>query len=150
MASTQFAEPTVSRSRSRTSIEITEVWNWGWAEHVRLTNTGDQPANIGGWVLAAFKEKRVFRFPAGYTLQPGATVTIHSGSNATLKQNPPTDLYWDSEPIWANRGDMALLFDAAGNEQARYVYTMRGEPDLDAEPEKRLVEDEFGFQIADA
>lgn len=150
MTTTKYAEPMQARSRSRVGVEITEIWNWGWSEHAELTNTGDQPQEMGGWSLGALKEGRVFRFPPGFTLKPGQTVTIHSGANATLKQNPPSDLYWDSEPIWANRGDVALLFDVAGNEVARYVYQMHGDPDLDAEPKKRLIEGDFGFQIVDA
>jgi hypothetical protein len=105
---------------------------------------------MGGWALGALHEGRVFHFPPGFTLKPSESVTIHTGANATVKQNPPTDLYWDSEPVWANRGDVALLFDATGAEQARYIYQMRSEPDLDAVPEKRLVTDDFGFQIVDA
>ncbi|MFQ5855070.1 MAG: lamin tail domain-containing protein [Anaerolineae bacterium] len=150
MTTTKYAENVQARSRSRVGVEITEIWNWGWAEHAKLTNTGDQPQEMSGWSLGALKEGKVFRFPLGLTLKPGQTVTIHTGANATLKQNPPSDLYWDSEPVWVNRGDIALLFDVAGSEVARYVYRMHGEPDLDAEPEKRLIEDDFGFQIVDA
>lgn len=150
MTTTRYAETVQARSRSQVELEITEIWNWGWSEHARITNTGSRPYELGGWSLGALKEGRVFRFPPGYKLGPGETVTIHTGTNATLKQNPPSDLYWDSEPIWANRGDVAILFDPAGNEVARYVYQMHGDPDLDAEPEKKLIEDTFGFHIVDA
>lgn len=141
---TDYREKIHSTSRSKVGVEITEIWNWGWSEHAKLTNTGDGPADMGGWALGALNEKKVFRFPLGFTLKPGQTVTIHSGANATLKQDPPLDQYWSSEPIWANRWDVGLLFDAAGNEVARYVYRMHGDPDLDAEPEKRLVQNELG------
>lgn len=150
MSTTQYTETMSPRSYSRASIEITEIWNWGWAEHAKITNIGSQPLDLSGWALGALNEGKVFRFPPGFVLKPGETVTIHTGTNATLKQNPPTDLYWTSEPVWANRGDTAILFDVAGNEVARYVYRMHGEPDLDAEPKKRLIEDEFGFRIVDA
>lgn len=150
MSTTQYAETTQAKSRSRVSVEISEIWNWGWSEHAKVTNTGHASVELSGWALGALKERKVFRFPLGYTLAPGETVTIHSGANATLKQDPPSDLYWFSEPVWANRGDVALLFDAGGNELARYVYRMHGEPDLDAEPEKRLIEDELGgYQFVD-
>lgn len=150
MTTTQHAETMQARSRSLVGVEITEIWNWGWSEHARVTNNGDRPQEIGGWSLGAMKEGKVFRFPPGFTLRPGKTVTIHTGANATLKQNPPSDLYWDSGPAWANRGDMAILFDLAGHEVARYVYQMHGDPDLDAQPEKRLVEEASGFHIVDA
>ena len=149
MATTKYAETTPARSRSRVGIEITEVWNWGWSEHAKLTNTSNQPQEMGGWALGALHEEKVFRFPPGFALKAGETVTIHTGANATLKQNPPSDLYVSSGPVWANRGDMAILFDAAGNEAARYVYRMHGSPDLNVEPEKWLIEDDFGFHIVD-
>ena len=150
MAMTDFAENVSSRSRSDAGVEIAEVWNWGWSEHVKLTNTSNQPALIGGWKLGAIKEGRVFQFPPGFSLSPGAEVLIHTGANATVKQDPPSDLFWDSAPVWANRKDMAILFDATGKEQARLVYQIHGEPNLDATPQKRLVEDAFGYQIVDA
>ncbi len=144
MATMNYAAKTQAASRSSVGVEITEIWNWGWSEHAKLTNTSDWVADIGGWVLGALKEEKVFHFPLGFKLEPGQTVTIHSGANATLKQDPPLDQYWNAEPIWANRGDIGVLFDAAGNEVARYVYRMHGEPSLTAEPEKRLREDELG------
>ncbi|MFQ5595745.1 MAG: lamin tail domain-containing protein [Anaerolineae bacterium] len=150
MTMTQPAETVQARSRSRVGIEITEIWNWGWSEHAKVANNGHRPQAIAGWSLGALKAGKVFRFPPGSTLEPGKTVTVHTGANATLKQNPPSDLYWDSGPVWANRGDMAILFNPAGHEVARYAYQMHGEPDLDAEPEKQLVEEAFGFHIVDA
>lgn len=150
MTTTRYAEPAQVRSRSRAGLEISEIWNWGWSEHAKVTNNSGQPRELAGWSLGALREGRVFRFPPGLRLKSGETVTIHTGANATLKQNPPSDLYWDSEPVWANRGDVAFLFDPAGHEVARYVYHMHSEPDLDAEPEKRLIEDALGFHIVDA
>lgn len=150
MTTTKYAEKTQAASRSSGGVEIIEIWNWGWSEHAKLTNTSDRVADVGGWVLGALKEEKVFRFPLGFKLEPGQTVTIHSGANATLKQDPPLDQYWNSEPIWANRGDVGILFDAAGSEVARYVYRMHGNPDLDAEPEKRLGEHELdGYEFTD-
>ena len=146
----QHTETMHGCSRSHAGVEITEIWNWGWSEHARITNIDDRPLEIGGWGLGALKEGKVFRFQPGLRLNPGETITIHTGANATLKQKPPSDLYWTSEPVWANRGDVALLFAPAGNEVARYAYQMHGEPDLDAEPEKRLIEDAFGLHIVDA
>lgn len=150
MATTEHAETMESRSRSKVGVEISEIWNWGWSEHVKVTNTSDQPQDMSGWALGGLNEEKVFHFPLGFTLEPGETVTIHSGANATLKQDPPSDIYWFSEPVWANRGDMAILFDAAGKEVARYIYRMYGDLDLDGEPEKRLVEDEVdGYKFLD-
>jgi hypothetical protein len=151
MAQTEYVERTKTRSRSETGVEITEIWNWGWSEHVVLTNQGDQPVDLGGWYLAALNEGKVFQFPIGYRLKPGETVKLHTGANASLKQDPPSDLFWFSEPVWANRGDTALLFDPTGREMARYVYHMHADPDLDAEPNKELVPASLGgFEIVDA
>ncbi|MEJ2212116.1 MAG: lamin tail domain-containing protein [Anaerolineae bacterium] len=45
------------------------------------------------------------------TLQPGATVTLHTGSGT----NTSTDLYWHSlAPIWDNESDTAFLYDVDG------------------------------------
>ena len=147
MTTTEYTETAQARSRAAGPIAIIEIWNWGWAEHIKITNQGAHPQDLTGWAVGARKEGKVFLFPDGYVLKPGQTVTIHSGANATLKQNPPTDLYWNSEPIWANRGDTAYLFDAAGNEVARYTYSIYGEPDLDTEPPQQLVADEMGYHF---
>jgi len=147
---TKYAEAAQARSRGTGPVVIAEIWNWGWAEHIKIENQGTTPQDLTGWAIGARKEGKVFLFPKGYVLKPGQTVTIHSGANATLKQNPPTDLYWNSEPIWANRGDTAYLFDASGNEVARYTYSVFGEPDLDDEPPQRLVLDETGYRFQPA
>lgn len=150
MAQTEYVEPIETASRSRIGVEISEIWNWGWSEHLILTNKTDGPVDLGGWYLLALNERKVFQFPVGYRLGPGESVTLHTGANASLKQDPPSDLYWFSEPVWANRGDTALLFDARGREMARFVYHMHAHPDLDAEPEKRLVQDSVGgFDVVD-
>lgn len=150
MAHTQHLEHAKTASRSRTGVQITEIWNWGWSEHLILTNTGNAAVDLSGWYLAALNELKVFQFPAGYRLKPGQSVKLHTGANASLKQNPPSDLYWFSEPVWANRGDTALLFDPTGREMARYAYHMHVDPDLDTEPEKRLVQDSIGgFDFVD-
>jgi hypothetical protein len=144
MAQTEFLEHTKTASRSKIGVEIAEIWNWGWSEHLSLTNRSDETVDLGGWYLLALHERKVFQFPVAYRLKSGESVKLHTGANASLKQNPPADLYWFSEPVWANRGDTALLFDATGREMARFVYHMHADPDLDAEPEKRLVQNSVG------
>ncbi len=42
-----------------------------------------------------------------FELQPGATVTIHTGSGT----DTATDLYWGSKrAIWNNKGDVVYLY----------------------------------------
>ncbi len=50
-----------------------------------------------------------YRFPAGYTLAPGASVTIRSGGPAG-----PGELAWTNQNVWNNTGDTAYLVNAGG------------------------------------
>ncbi|WP_297506573.1 lamin tail domain-containing protein [Thermococcus sp.] len=83
-------------------------------EYVVLKNIGDEPANLTGWKLLGNgrrSRRHPFIFPP-FVLQPGATVTIHTGRGT----NTETDLYWGMRrPVWRNRGDTAYLYDSHGN-----------------------------------
>jgi Lamin Tail Domain len=77
-------------------------------EWVQIHNFGEKPWTLTGWSLrdvTGFK----FRFPEGFTVQPDATVTIHTGSG----KNRPLHLYWGQGAyIWNNTGDKATLKNA--------------------------------------
>ena len=79
-------------------------------EYVVLENTGSEPLDLSGWTLRDAAD-HAYTFPDGFTLAPGARVTVHtgSGSDTTL------DLYWDSgSAIWNNGGDTITVTDADG------------------------------------
>jgi micrococcal nuclease len=81
-------------------------------EYVVIANTGDEPVDLTGWVMRDSSSQNRFMFPDGFTIEPGAEVTIRTGSG------PATDdtLHWNLDhPVWDNDGDTAFLVDSNGN-----------------------------------
>jgi hypothetical protein len=79
--------------------------NGEWAV---LQNLGDAPAAMGGWTLSSRKDTYTFR---GFTLQPGARVTVHSGGGTDTSRQ----LYLNAHHfIWGDRHDVGRLRDADG------------------------------------
>lgn len=79
------------------------------AETVVVTNAGPVPADLTGWSLHDAGAIHTYRFPAGYTLGVGASVTIRSGGPAG-----PNEIGWTGQNVWNNTGDTASLLNAAG------------------------------------
>lgn len=87
-------------------------------EYVVLVNAGETAVELTGWRLSDEKD-HVYLFPSGFTLAPGATVTVHTGRGTDNQ----TDLYWGSDaPVWNNDGDTAFLEDASGGLVDEYPY----------------------------
>jgi len=82
-------------------------------EWVRITNTGGSPADLSGWVLKDTSASHRYRFPDGFVLAAGGSVTVRTGCGA----DTAAELHWCSEgsAVWNNDGDTALLLDPAGN-----------------------------------
>lgn len=60
-----------------------------------------------------------YGFPSEFTLDAGATVTLHTGSGT----DSSTDLYWESgSPVWNNSGDTVYVFDDSGAQVEAYSY----------------------------
>jgi len=78
-------------------------------EAVTVRNGGSAPADLTGWSIHDEGIKHTYRFPAGYTLAPGASVTIRSDGPAG-----PGELGWTNSPVWNNDGDTAHLLNAGG------------------------------------
>jgi len=79
-------------------------------EYVVLTNTGPDTVDMGGWRLAD-AAGATYTFPDGFSLDPGASVTVHTGSGT----DSATDLYWGSgRPVWNNDGDTVIVTAADG------------------------------------
>mgnify|MGYP000091380754 FL=1 len=77
-------------------------------EFVVFRNAGAEPLEIGGWTVAD-EADHTYTVPDGFTLDPGTTVTLHTGSGT----DTDTDLYWGSgRPIWNNGGDTVTVTDA--------------------------------------
>jgi competence protein ComEC len=74
-------------------------------EYIVLKNTGAEPLDLSGWTVAD-EAGRTYTVPDGFTLAPGTTVTLHTGSGT----DTDTDLYWGSgSPIWNNGGDTVII-----------------------------------------
>jgi len=77
-------------------------------EYVVFRNAGAEPLAMGGWTVAD-EAGHSYTVPDGFTLEPDATVTLHTGSGT----DTDTDLYWGSgRPIWNNGGDTVTVTDA--------------------------------------
>ncbi|WP_176548205.1 lamin tail domain-containing protein [Natrinema sp. CBA1119] len=90
------------------------------AEYLTLRNTGDGPLELSGWTIRDRRDGgRVgnsaspFEFPRGFTLEPGATVTISTGAGEPTAET----LYWGYSgdfQIWHEEGDVVIVRDASG------------------------------------
>jgi hypothetical protein len=78
-------------------------------ETVTVRNGGSSPADLTGWSIHDEGVKHTYRFPAGYTLAPGASVTIRSGGPAGAGEQA-----WTNQNVWNNDGDTATLVNAGG------------------------------------
>jgi len=80
-------------------------------EYIILENSGGEPLELSGWKVSD-EAGQTYTFP-DYTLDPGETVTLRTGSGT----DTDTDLYWDSStPIWNNAGDTVIVTNSAGEQ----------------------------------
>jgi len=74
-------------------------------EYVVFENTGDTELDLSGWTIEDAAD-HVYTVPDGTTLEPGAQITVHTGSGS----DTATDLYWGaSAPVWNNGGDTVTV-----------------------------------------
>ena len=74
-------------------------------EYVVLANAGEAPLDLGGWTLTD-AAGHAYTFPATVTLDPGATVTVHSGSGT----DNATHVFWGADgAVWNNGGDTVTV-----------------------------------------
>ncbi len=79
-------------------------------EYVVFRNAGETPLDIGGWTVTE-GAGREYVFPAGTTLDPGETITLHTGTGT----DDATDLFWgQSRAVWNNDGDTVTVRDESG------------------------------------
>jgi hypothetical protein len=99
----------VSRTRFDADGNDNQNKNDEWVE---MTNEGAGPVDLTGWRLEDEGPNHVFRFPAGFVLDPDSTVTVFSGcGNPTVSQQYFCN---SGSAVWNNGGDIATLFDANG------------------------------------
>jgi hypothetical protein len=97
---------------ARADVQITQLNGSGTPEYVLIQNMGTAPQDLSGWYIESTIGPQTFNFPGGYKLAPGGTVRIESYTGA--KNDPPDTLLWDTDPIWRNAGDKAVLRNTAG------------------------------------
>jgi competence protein ComEC len=74
-------------------------------EYVVFRNDGDSSLNLTDWTVSD-ESGKTYQFPDGFTLDPGATVTLHTGSGTDTE----SDLYWEAgRPVWNNDGDTVTV-----------------------------------------
>jgi len=87
-------------------------------EYVVFENTGDGDLDLSGWTVED-EAGHTYAFPSGYTLTPGATVTLHTGSGT----DTDADLYWGrGSPVWNDGGDTVSVYDDGGALVAEKTY----------------------------
>lgn len=102
-------------------VKIVKVYNKGTKEYVEITNGGLAAQDMSEWSVSGSKGDDRFWFPAGFVLEPGATVRLHSGDDGV--DSAPSDLYWSrGKPVWNNSGETVYLWDADGKLVSEYGY----------------------------
>lgn len=87
-------------------------------EYFVLRNVSGSLIDMSGWT-ASDEAGHIFRFPQGFVLQPGATVTVYTGCGTDTEEK----LFWCSHrAIWNNDGDTLFLRDSTGKLVLEYSY----------------------------
>ncbi|GAA0255910.1 lamin tail domain-containing protein [Halobacterium noricense] len=125
-ATTIPATSTPTSSQPTAALQLTEVHadavgddaNNLNDEYLVLKNTRNAPLDLSGWQIRD-EADHSYTIPDGVTLQPGAHITVHTGSG----DNTNTDLYWNSgQPVWNNGGDTVIVVDTEGTTVLRETY----------------------------
>jgi competence protein ComEC len=88
-------------------------------EYVVFRNDGDSSLELTGWTVSD-EAGKTYQIPDGFTLDPGATVALHTGSGTDTE----TDLYWDAgRPVWNNGGDTVTVTTAEGDVVIEETYS---------------------------
>jgi len=83
------------------------------AESVRIRNYCSASQTLTGWRLHDYHSNHVFRFPSGFKIGPGVTVTVYSGRGTRTS----TRLYFGYSygAVWNNTApERAYLRNSAG------------------------------------
>jgi micrococcal nuclease len=87
-------------------------------EYVTFGNEGSDPLDVSGWIVAD-EAGHTYRFPDGTVIEPGATVTLRTGSGT----DTAATYYWGrSGAVWNNDGDVVIVRDATGATVLREPY----------------------------
>jgi hypothetical protein len=89
-------------------------------EWVRIKNVCSTRKNLGGWKIHDYGKKHTFRFPAGFRIGPGKTVTLYSG----VGTNSGSKRYWMRTygAVWNNAApEYAHLRKADGTLMSKWT-----------------------------
>jgi len=87
-------------------------------EYLVFENTDDRSLDLGGWTVAD-EAGHTYTFPAGFSLDAGARVTLYTGAGA----DTATSLYWGAgSAVWNNGGDTVVVRTEDGSEVLREAY----------------------------
>ena len=87
-------------------------------EYVTFLNAGEEPVDLSGWTVSD-EAGHEYRFPDGFALSPGATVSLYTGAGA----DSADELYWGAtDAVWNNAGDTVAVTNASGATVVEYEY----------------------------
>ena len=76
-------------------------------EYVVFENAGEEPMELGGSTVSD-REGNSYSFPQGFVLEPGQTVTLHSGDGSDTDEH----LYWGANSrVWNEDSDEIRVYD---------------------------------------
>jgi|AntDeeMinimDraft_5_1070356.scaffolds.fasta_scaffold10144_3 micrococcal nuclease len=87
-------------------------------ERIAFENSGAERLALGGWTVSDAADHR-YTFPRGFVLEPGETVTLHTGDGTDTQ----SELYWNAAgAVWNNDGDTVTVRNGAGAVVVRRSY----------------------------
>ena len=124
---TPTPQPTPSPVPSvTTKVQITKIFYDGLVsrvesdEYVEITNLGNDPQDLAGWVLKDISQGYPsFTFPS-YVLTPGASIRVYTNE---IHSEWGGFSFGSGQAVWNNSDpDTAALYDAQGNEVSQKSY----------------------------
>ena len=92
-------------------VLITSLDCKGKPEVMVVENSGTSAQDMTGWKVEDRGPKYTFNFPAGFSLEAGASVELVSGTSG---DDTGETIYWNKRLVWNNDGDTASLIDSSG------------------------------------
>jgi hypothetical protein len=133
------------------NLKIVVIHNNGLQESLTILNRGTVVQPMSGWVLASLRGQVFYSFPDDLILYANMIAIVHSGQQEL--QNAPThhdvwrELFWTTDQVWNNHGDIAILFDANGLEIDRFSYPHERVLGSSAKRQKVLLRNDDGYEI---
>jgi len=109
---TPVTTPAAPATPGEVDVLITSLDCKGKPEIVVVENSGTSAQDMTGWKVEDRGPKYTFNFPAGFSLEAGASVELVSGASG---DDTGETIYWNKRPVWNNDGDTASLIDSSGH-----------------------------------